>query len=181
MYFPVIAIASILVISVVETILSVKWNGWYYSFGIRVFKKSISFSNPEKVSLGINNFIRHIDDVPGFRSYTGFTLNKNTFFFRKKLFNFVRNDFDNVHGSIIIDEENRAVKIKGFIPYSITLFVIGIFSIFIFDSDFSLFLHIVLIISFAIFPALIFAFSYYRYKQLLKIITQLIDEGENEE
>ena len=37
-----------------------------------------------------------------------------------------------------------------------------------------------MIISFAIFPALIFVFSYYRYKQLLKIITQLIDEGENE-
>ena len=176
MYLPFITIASIFVIAIVETILSLKWNDWYYSFGIQVFKKTIPFSNSEKISIGLNNFISHIDDVPGFRNYTGITLSKNTFYFRKKIFTIIRNDFDNVHGSIIVDEENRAVKIKGFISYNILLFFIAISLIFILDSDFSLFLHIFLIIFIAAFIAIIFAFSHYRYKKLLNIITQLIDE-----
>ena len=160
------------------TLLAIQWNKLYFEKGIPVYNKSIPFNKYKRTSNIINTFINNIDSYEGLFRYTGKTIDENTFYFRKKMVNVGRKDTGNIHGAIIIDTENRVIKIKGRESFSIILLLAVPFSFtvapeFSMSKVFETFAVIIIIILIS------FAFSHHRYKQLFKIITQLI--GENEE
>ena len=79
-------------------------------------------------------------------------------------------DTGNIHGAIIIDNENRVVKIKGRESFSIILLLAVPFP-FSVSPGFGITKAIIIILLIS------FAFSRHRYKQLFKIITELIEEN----
>ncbi|MCR5612692.1 hypothetical protein [Treponema sp.] len=78
-------------------------------------------------------FINQMEETKGFKSFTGKIIDDQTFFFRKKMITFVRNDFDDANGTISIDRENRSVTVKGVLGYELLL----IFSLIFFFPHFA--------------------------------------------
>lgn len=81
-----------------------------------------------------------------------------------------RNDLENIHGTISIDSETRAIRIKGFVGYSFLSLMIYIFIFFLLDSRLVSALIIV-----SIFSLLSYWFESRKYKKLTTEITNLIN------
>lgn len=166
----------ILFFSIVEMILSRKWNHYYYSYTLPIFHKTFIYSNLNLSSKNIENFINNMDKKEYFHHYIGKCIDQNTFFFRKKMITvgLFRNDFENLHGTILIDTENQIIKLKCSSLYSQLLFLTYIFLSLWQESDF-IFSNIIPILLTVLFLYLIFYFSdFIRYKKLLKEITNLV-------
>lgn len=126
-----------LIIAVTETILSGKWNKNYFLHGIPIYSKELKISNAKKAAADIDSFINHLDSVPGFSKYTGKTLGENLFAYRKKMItvSLVRNDFDNISGIVLIDPENRILKIKGHTGYTFIAAMLYFFVFFVTSAE----------------------------------------------
>ena len=160
------------IVAIVETILSSTWNKHYFSHGIEIFKKSIPVSNLDNASHKISEFVNNLDKQKGFSNYKGADLDDNVFAFQKKLITIgtSRNGLESIHGTISIDSETRAIRIKGFVGYSFLSLMIDIFIFFLLDSDLVSALIIVSILS-----LLSYWFESRRYKKLTTEITNLIN------
>jgi len=165
------------IIVIIETILSGTWNRYYFLYGIPIYSKEIEISDLNKTSQKIIHFINNIDTINGFSKYRGEILNENTFAFRKKIvtINFLRNDFENIHGTISIDSGSRTLKIKGYAGYSFPACMLCIFIVFTAGSE-SFFIEafssviIILILS-----SISYAFDHRKYNKLFVEITKLIN------
>ena len=167
-----VCLIIVFIVAIVETILSSTWNKHYFSHGIEIFKKSIPVSNLDNASHKISEFVNNLDKQKGFSNYKGADLDDNVFAFQKKLITIgtVRNDLENIHGTISIDSETRAIRIKGFVGYSFLSLMICIFIFFLLDSDLVSALIIVSILS-----LLSYWFESRKYKKLTTEITNLIN------
>lgn len=167
-----VCLIIVFIVAIVETILSSTWNKYYFSHGIEIFKKSIPISNLDNASHKISEFVNNLDKQKGFSNYKGADLDDNVFAFQKKLITIgtSRNGLENIHGTISIDSETRAIRIKGFVGYSFLSLMINIFIFFLLDSDLVSALIIVSILS-----LLSYWFESRRYKKLTTEITNLIN------
>ena len=167
-----VCLIIVFIVAIVETILSSTWNKHYFSHGIEIFKKSIPVSNLDNASHKISEFVNNLDKQNGFSNYKGADLDDNVFAFQKKLITIgtVRNGLESIHGTISIDSETRAIRIKGFVGYSFLSLMIYIFIFFLLDSDLVSALIIVSILS-----LLSYWFESRRYKKLTTEITNLIN------
>lgn len=164
-------------ISIVEMILSGKWNPYYFSYTIPIFNKTFEYSNLTLSSKNIENFINNMEKKDHFYHYKGKSIDKNTFFFRKKMVSvgFFRNDFENLHGIILIDTENQIIKLKCSISYCHILLSAYICLALWQESEF-IFSDIIPILLTVLFFYSIFYFSnLIRYKKLLKEIEKLVN------
>lgn len=167
-----VCLVIVFIVAIVETILSSTWNKHYFSHGIEIFKKSIPVSNLDNASHKISEFVNNLDKQKGFSNYKGADLDDNVFAFQKKLITIgtSRNGLESIHGTISIDSETRAIRIKGFVGYSFLSLMIYIFIFFLLDSDLVSALIIVSILS-----LLSYWFESRRYKKLTTEITNLIN------
>ena len=167
-----VCLIIVFIVAIVETILSSTWNKHYFSHGIEIFKKSIPVSNLDNASHKISEFVNNLDKQKGFSNYKGADLDDNVFAFQKKLITIgtSRNGLESIHGTISIDSETRAIRIKGFVGYSFLSLMIYIFIFFLLDSDLVSALIIVSILS-----LLSYWFESRRYKKLTTEITNLIN------
>lgn len=167
-----VCLIIVFIVAIVETILSSTWNKHYFSHGIEIFKKTIPVSNLDNASHKISEFVNNLDKQKGFSNYKGADLDDNVFAFQKKLITIgtSRNGLENIHGTISIDSETRAIRIKGFVGYSFLSLMICIFIFFLLDSDLVSALIIVSILS-----LLSYWFESRRYKKLTTEITNLIN------
>ena len=167
-----VCLIIVFIVAIVETILSSTWNKHYFSHGIEIFKKSIPVSNLDNASHKISEFVNNLDKQKGFSNYKGADLDDNVFAFQKKLITIgtSRNGLENIHGTISIDSETRAIRIKGFVGYSFLSLMIFIFIFFLLDSRLVSALIIVSILS-----LLSYWFESRRYKKLTTEITNLIN------
>ena len=119
-----------------------------------------------------SEFVNNLDKQKGFSNYKGADLDDNVFAFQKKLITIgtFRNDLENIHGTISIDSETRAIRIKGFVGYSFLSLMIFIFIFFLLDSRLVSALIIVSILS-----LLSYWFESRIYKKLTTEITNLIN------
>lgn len=179
MYILVLVAAIILIITgISEVILFSRWNKFYFSHGLKIFSQEIEISDLNKTATKIKSFITHLDNVRGFSKYTGSELDENTFAFRKKLvtISFFRNDFENIHGRILIDPETRTLKITGYAKSSFIAFFLytAIFVSYNMDSFIAGILTSLFII--LIFGSITYAFSRRKYKKLVERINDLLSE-----
>ena len=116
-------IGFLLIVGITETILSAKWIKWYFVKAIPIHAKEIEISDVEKTEKRIRSFISQIDKTDGFSRYKGFIADEGLFFFRPKIFQMGRKS-PGLHGTITIDTENRIIKVKGNLSYSLLSFVI---------------------------------------------------------
>ena len=167
-----VCLIIVFIVAIVETILSSTWNKHYFSHGIEIFKKSIPVSNLDNASHKISEFVNNLDKQKGFSNYKGAELDDNVFAFQKKLITIgtSRNGLENIHGTISIDSETRAIRIKGFVGYSFLSLMIFIFIFFLLDSRLVSALIIVSILS-----LLSYWFESRKYKKLTTEITNLIN------
>ena len=167
-----VCLIIVFIVAIVETILSSTWNKHYFSHGIEIFKKSIPVSNLDNASHKISEFVNNLDKQKGFSNYKGAELDDNVFAFQKKLITIgtSRNGLESIHGTISIDSETRAIRIKGFVGYSFLSLMIFIFIFFLLGSDLVSALIIVSILS-----LLSYWFESRRYKKLTTEITNLIN------
>jgi len=167
-----VCLIIVFIVAIVETILSSTWNKHYFSHGIEIFKKSIPVSNLDNASHKISEFVNNLDKQKGFSNYKGADLDDNVFAFQKKLITIgtSRNGLESIHGTISIDSETRAIRIKGFVGYSFLSLMIYIFIFFLLDSDLVSALIIVSILS-----LLSYWFESRKYKKLTTEITNLIN------
>ena len=167
-----VCLIIVFIVAIVETILSSTWNKHYFSHGIEIFKKSIPVSNLDNASHKISEFVNNLDKQKGFSNYKGAELDDNVFAFQKKLITIgtSRNGLESIHGTISIDSETRAIRIKGFVGYSFLSLMIYIFIFFLLDSDLVTALIIVSILS-----LLSYWFESRKYKKLTTEITNLIN------
>ena len=167
-----VCLIIVFIVAIVETILSSTWNKHYFSHGIEIFKKSIPVSNLDNASHKISEFVNNLDKQKGFSNYKGADLDDNVFAFQKKLITIgtSRNGLESIHGTISIDSETRAIRIKGFVGYSFLSLMIFIFIFFLLDSRLVSALIIVSILS-----LLSYWFESRRYKKLTTEITNLIN------
>lgn len=167
-----VCLIIVFIVAIVETILSSTWNKHYFSHGIEIFKKSIPVSNLDNASHKISEFVNNLNKQKGFSNYKGADLDDNVFAFQKKLITIgtSRNGLENIHGTISIDSETRAIIIKGFVGYSFLSLMIYIFIFFLLDSDLVSALIIVSILS-----LLSYWFESRKYKKLTTEITNLIN------
>ena len=167
-----VCLIIVFIVAIVETILSSTWNKHYFSHGIEIFKKSIPVSNLDNASHKISEFVNNLDKQKGFSNYKGADLDDNVFAFQKKLITIgtSRNGLENIHGTISIDSESRAIRIKGFVGYSFLSLMIYIFIFFLLDSRLVSALIIVSILS-----LLSYWFESRKYKKLTTEITNLIN------
>ena len=167
-----VCLIIVFIVAIVETILSSTWNKHYFSHGIEIFKKSIPVSNLDNASHKISEFVNNLDKQKGFSNYKGADLDDNVFAFQKKLITIgtSRNGLENIHGTISIDSETRAIRIKGFVGYSFLSLMIFIFIFFLLDSRLVSALIIVSILS-----LLSYWFESRKYKKLTTEITNLIN------
>lgn len=167
-----VCLIIVFIVAIVETILSSTWNKHYFSHGIEIFKKSIPVSNLDNASHKISEFVNNLDKQKGFSNYKGAELDDNVFAFQKKLITIgtSRNGLESIHGTISIDSETRAIRIKGFVGYSFLSLMIFIFIFFLLDSRLVSALIIVSILS-----LLSYWFESRRYKKLTTEITNLIN------
>ena len=167
-----VCLIIVFIVAIVETILSSTWNKHYFSHGIEIFKKSIPVSNLDNASHKISEFVNNLDKQKGFSNYKGADLDDNVFAFQKKLITIgtSRNGLESIHGTISIDSETRAIRIKGFVGYSFLSLMIYIFIFFLLDSRLVSALIIVSILS-----LLSYWFESRRYKKLTTEITNLIN------
>ena len=86
-----------------------------------------------------------------------------------------RNGLENIHGTISIDSETRAIRIKGFVGYSFLSLMIFIFIFFLLDSDFSFSRLVSALIIVSILSLLSYWFESRKYKKLTTEITNLIN------
>lgn len=170
-----VCLIIVFIVAIVETILSSTWNKHYFSHGIEIFKKSIPVSNLDNASHKISEFVNNLDKQKGFSNYKGADLDDNVFAFQKKLITIgtFRNDLESIHGTISIDSETRAIRIKGFVGYSFLSLMIFIF--FLLDSDFS-FSRLVSALIIVFIPSLLsYWFESRKYKKLTTQIKNLIN------
>lgn len=167
-----VCLIIVFIVAIVETILSSTWNKHYFSHGIEIFKKSIPVSNLDNASHKISEFVNNLDKQKGFSNYKGAELDDNVFAFQKKLITIgtSRNGLESIHGTISIDSETRAIRIKGFVGYSFLSLMIFIFIFFLLDSRLVSALIIVSILS-----LLSYWFESRKYKKLTTEITNLIN------
>ena len=167
-----VCLIIVFMVAIVETILSSTWNKHYFSHGIEIFKKSIPVSNLDNASHKISEFVNNLDKQKGFSNYKGADLDDNVFAFQKKLITIgtSRNGLESIHGTISIDSETRAIRIKGFVGYSFLSLMIFIFIFFLLDSRLVSALIIVSILS-----LLSYWFESRKYKKLTTEITNLIN------
>ena len=167
-----VCLIIVFIVAIVETILSSTWNKHYFSHGIEIFKKSIPVSNLDNASHKISEFVNNLDKQKGFSNYKGADLDDNVFAFQKKLITIgtSRNGLESIHGTISIDSETRAIRIKGFVGYSFLSLMIFIFIFFLLDSRLVSALIIVSILS-----LLSYWFESRKYKKLTTEITNLIN------
>ena len=167
-----VCLIIVFIVAIVETILSSTWNKHYFFHGIEIFKKSIPVSNLDNASHKISEFVNNLDKQNGFSNYKGADLDDNVFAFQKKLITIgtSRNGLENIHGTISIDSETRAIRIKGFVGYSFLSLMIFIFIFFLLDSRLVSALIIVSILS-----LLSYWFESRKYKKLTTEITNLIN------
>lgn len=165
---------------VIKAIFSALWVKFYFLHYPAVFNKKIEYSNKQKISENISNFINHMDKINGFSRYTGKIINNNLFFFRKKLINisFIRNDFDSISGTISIDEENKVITIKGHLGNSLFIAIV-FFIMFLNQKSTSSSPNIIANIIALLFIGLIiflpcFFFEKRRFKKLVSEIEDLI-------
>lgn len=175
----VLVAAIILIITgISEVILFSRWNKFYFSHGLKIFSQEIEISDLNKTATKIKSFITHLDNVRGFSKYTGSELDENTFAFRKKLvtISFIRNDFENIHGTIKIDPETRIVKITGYAKNSFVAFFLYI-AVFLLSGSTSV-LSGIIVCSFIILisGSITYAFSRRKYKKLVERINDLLSE-----
>ena len=162
-----VCLIIVFIVAIVETILSSTWNKHYFSHGIEIFKKSIPVSNLDNASHKISEFVNNLDKQKGFSNYKGADLDDNVFAFQKKLITIgtSRNGLESIHGTISIDSETRAIRIKGFVGYSF----------FLLDSDFSFSRLVSVLIIVSILSLLSYWFESRKYKKLTTEITNLIN------
>lgn len=178
MYTILIGAIILIVVGISELILSLKWNKFYFSHGLKFYSKEIEFSDLNLTLARIKSFINNIDNTNGFSKYTGEELDENTFAFRKKLITIsvFRNDFENIHGIISIDSETRILKIKGYAHNSFLAFLLYI-AIFIISGSTSflsgIFSCLPLIL---IFGSISYAFDHRKSKKLAERITEIVNE-----
>ena len=167
-----VCLIIVFIVAIVETILSSTWNKHYFFHGIEIFKKSIPVSNLDNASHKISEFVNNLDKQNGFSNYKGADLDDNVFAFQKKLITIgtSRNGLESIHGTISIDYETRAIRIKGFVGYSFLSLMIYIFIFFLLDSRIVSALIIVSILS-----LLSYWFESRKYKKLTTEITNLIN------
>ena len=167
-----VCLIIVFIVAIVETILSSTWNKHYFSHGIEIFKKSIPVSNLDNASHKISEFVNNLDKQKGFSNYKGADLDDNVFAFQKKLITIgtSRNGLESIHGTISIDSETRAIRIKGFVGYRFLSLMIYIFIFFLLDSRLVSALIIVSILS-----LLSYWFESRKYKKLTTEITNLIN------
>ena len=172
-----VCLIIVFIVAIVETILSSTWNKHYFSHGIEIFKKSIPVSNLDNASHKISEFVNNLDKQKGFSNYKGAELDDNVFAFQKKLITIgtSRNGLENIHGTISIDSETRAIRIKGFVGYSFLSLMIFIFIFFLLDSDFSFSRLVSALIIVSILSLLSYWFESRKYKKLTTEITNLIN------
>lgn len=121
-----IEISSIVLIFIliINLILFVTWNAFYFKFGIPIFTKKIEISDTVKASKRIQEFINTMDKKMNFSKLTGKMISEDLFFFRRKIFVFTRSNSDFLIGNISVDSENRCVIIKGYFSLSFIIFFI---------------------------------------------------------
>ncbi len=161
----------LIIISIFETILKGTWNKKYFLYGIPFFSKEIEFTNTNKTSEEITYFINHMNTVKDFSTYTGRIFEENTFAFRRKIFS---NKSDDIHGTIIIDPENRILKIKCYPDYTFILFLIYIYLFFIDNSESILISSFKYLIFISILSLIFYAFSRSKSNKLFTEISKLI-------
>ena len=167
-----IFIYLLFIIALVEFVFSELWNRYYFLYGFYIFNKTFEYSNSDFTLNNINNFINFMDKTESVAHYKGKCFDENTFFFRKKFFSFgfFRNDFENLHGIISIDTENRVVKLKCNTCYNYLLLTTYMFPIFFQQSQNVL---TVLLTAFIVFSMFFFS-GLFRYKKLAKEISKLV-------
>ena len=172
-----VCLIIVFIVAIVETILSSTWNKHYFSHGIEIFKKSIPVSNLDNASHKISEFVNNLDKQKGFSNYKGADLDDNVFAFQKKLITIgtFRNDLESIHGTISIDSETRAIRIKGFVRYSFLSLMIFISIFFLLDSDFSFSRLVSALIIVSIPSLLSYWFESRKYKKLTTQIKNLIN------
>lgn len=170
----IILLIIVLVAGIIEAILNAKWNQFYFSYSIPVFIRRLEVQDCGKARTGIIKFINNIETIKGFKKYTGKIIDENTFFFRKKMVSSRRNDFDNIHGTIFIDTENREVIIKGRLSFSIIFAMLFMFFI-LTDSSESFLEMIPAIFIVLIILIINYLFERRKYNKLVKEITDRIN------
>lgn len=103
----------IIAAAIVETVLSVKWNKFYFLYAIPVFIKKIEIRSFESANKGISRFFNHLKTQNGFSNVIGKSISDDTFFFRSKIYAAGRRNSPPIQGTIVIDDENQQVILKG--------------------------------------------------------------------
>ena len=167
----------LIIIGILETILSGTWNNLYFLYGIQIYSKEIEITDVNKTSQKIDDFFNNLDSVSGFTKYKGKKLDDNTFVFRKKLItvSFFRNDFENIHGTVIINPENRTLKIKGYAGYTVLAFMLYFVLFFMSQNEYIITSVISGLILILIIGSISYAFDHRKYKKLYAEISKLIN------
>ncbi|MCQ2583774.1 MAG: hypothetical protein MJ160_07690 [Treponema sp.] len=166
-------------VGIIETVLSATWSKYYFLYGIPIFVKEVEILKISEARQRVSEFINNLDSRKGFSKYKGKEISENKFAFRKKIItvSHYRNDFENIHGIISIDAENRILKIKGYTGYTFLSFLIYFTVFFIDKVDFSfgslfpvLFMVIILFL-------ISYAFEHRKYKLLVNELLELVNNG----
>lgn len=173
-YAIIIPLIVVVTVGLIETILVAKWNPFYFEKMLSKYTQTIPFYDEEKAKLGLIHFINHLDTTKGLKKYKGIMADDHTFYFRKKMVSSRRNNFDDVHGSITIDSENRQIVFKSRIGISYILAFCYLFYIFVFLDGFGF--SAAIIFSFIIVLICLISLAVERriYKKMIDEITRVI-------
>lgn len=119
----------LIAIVLIEAILSGMWLPTYFRSGIRLFRKTIAYSeephtrlDPEELS---RRFQRSVAPSLVFREFNGSEIG-----FRERLFQLCLFQYTPImHGLISIDRGKRVVSVTGYVNWSILVFPIFVFLI----------------------------------------------------
>ncbi|MCQ2579205.1 MAG: hypothetical protein MJ159_00735 [Treponemataceae bacterium] len=166
-------------IVIIETVLSATWSKYYFLYGVPIFVKEIEISKISETKQRVSEFINNMDSKKGFSKYKGKEIFENNFAFRKKMItvSHYRNNFENIHGIISIDTEKRILKIKGYTGYTFLSSLIYIIIFLIDKDDFSLGSLISALFIILIIFLIAYAFEHRKYKQLVKELLELVNNG----
>lgn len=166
----------LVIVAVTETILSIRWSPFYFIHGIKIYSKEIDFNDLSTTSNEVKKFITNLNNASGFLRYTGKEIDDGILAFRKKMISvgFYRNDFENIHGSVIVDPETMTVKINGYENWTFVFFLIYLMP-FLFPENG---ICISTVLSVLLFPLILFvlsfAFERRKYKKLTARIAELV-------
>ena len=174
-YAIIIPLIFVLILVLIETILAAKWNPFYFEKTIPLHTKLIPFTDIENTKLGLIHFINHLDTYKGLKKYIGIIADENTFYFRKKMVSSGKNNFDDIHGSITIDSENRHIILKIRMGFSYIIAMCFMFYFLSFVDGFDIFTAIVFLIVVIIIRLISFAIERSVLNKMINELTNAIN------